>query len=286
MPSTTHLHIPDAVPIPEAYARCSHLAIGAHPDDLEFMAYHGISTCYEQSEAWFGGIVCTNGAGSSRNGPFANHSDAEIVACRQTEQCQAADLGQYSFVELLNYTSEEAKNSDSLQSLSKDLETRLLQSQPEILYTHNPADKHETHVAIILATLAACRRLPPHARPRRIFGCEVWRDLDWVNDDEKVALDTSAYPELAKKLYACFKSQIAGGKNYDQAITGRQTANATFQQAHCPDSITRLTYALDLTPLLKDDTLKIDDFLSAIIGRFKESVLRSIKATNTSTNLH
>jgi LmbE family N-acetylglucosaminyl deacetylase len=281
MSTTTHLYIPDAVPTPEAYARCSHLAIGAHPDDLEFMAYHGISTCYEQSEAWFGGIVCTDGAGSSRDGPFANHSDEEIVVCRQAEQCQAADLGQYSFVELLNYTSKEAKNSDSQNPLVEALETRLIQSQPEILYTHNPADKHETHVAIMIATLAACRRLPPHARPRRLYGCEIWRDLDWVNDDEKVALDTSAYPELAKKLYACFQSQIAGGKNYDQAITGRQTAHATFQKAHCPDTITRLTYALDLTPLLEDDTLELHDYLSAIITRFKESVLLSIAAINT-----
>ena len=272
----TQLHIPDSVPAPEAYARCSHLAIGAHPDDLEFMAYHGISTCYQQDLAWFGGITCTDGAGSTRNGPFADYTDAQLIACRREEQIRAADLGQYSFVELLNHPSTAVQSPEARESLIAQLESRLLQSQPEVCYTHNPADKHPTHIAICQATLDACRRLPPHNRPRRLYACEVWRDLDWVNDDEKVALDTSAHPELADSLYACFQSQIAGGKNYHQAILGRQTAHATFQKAHCPDGIDRLTYALDLTPLLENDTLTLDDFLNALIDRFKTNVLKAL----------
>ena len=59
------LTIPDGVVTPEAYARCSHLAIGAHQDDLEFMAFHGINTCYGDEGLWFGGVTCTDGAGSA-----------------------------------------------------------------------------------------------------------------------------------------------------------------------------------------------------------------------------
>ncbi len=276
MPEAALLHIPDAVPEAEAFARCSHLAIGAHPDDLEFMAYHGISACYQQDLAWFGGIVCTDGAGSSRSGAYAEYSDADLVACRQKEQIRAADLGQYSFVECLNHPSDTVKDPTARQVCIAQLEDRLLKAQPEICYTHNPADKHPTHVAVCHATLEACRRLPPHSRPRKLYACEIWRDLDWLNDDEKIALDASAFPELADQLYACFDSQIAGGKNYAEAVIARQTAHATFLQPNHPDRVKRLTLALDLTPLLQDDSLSLADYIAAAIDRFQSSVLDAI----------
>jgi LmbE family N-acetylglucosaminyl deacetylase len=54
----------------EALARITHLGIGAHQDDLEFMAFHGILACFRmRDDRWFGGVTCTNGAGSSRTGP-------------------------------------------------------------------------------------------------------------------------------------------------------------------------------------------------------------------------
>jgi LmbE family N-acetylglucosaminyl deacetylase len=240
------------------------------------MAFHGISSCYEQSEAWFGGIICTDGAGSSRAGPYANYSDAQLVACRREEQIRAADLGQYSFVELLNHPSPTLKDSTQNKTLLHQLEDRLLKTQPEICYTHNPADKHPTHIAVCRATVDACRRLPPHARPRKLYACEVWRDLDWLNDDEKIALDASAYPDLAEKLYACFDSQIAGGKNYPQAVMGRQKAHATFLQPNHPDAAKRLALALDLSPLLQDDSLNLQDYLNDAIERFKSAVLKEL----------
>ena len=278
MPEASLLHIPDAVTEAEAFARCSHLAIGAHPDDLEFMAYHGISTCYEEDLAWFGGIVCTDGAGSSRSGPYADYSDADLVACRQKEQMRAADIGQYSFVECLKHSSATLKDPKRRETCISQLEDRLLKTQPEICYTHNPADKHPTHVAVCEATLEACRRLPPHARPRKLYACEVWRDLDWLNDNEKIALDASAHPALADQLYACFDSQIAGGKNYPQAVIARQTAHATFSQPNHPDRAQRLTFALDLSPLLEDDALDLTEYLRGAIERFQASTISALQA--------
>ncbi|CAI8295073.1 MAG: Uncharacterised protein [Opitutia bacterium UBA7350] len=276
MPEAPMLHIPDDVPAAEAYARCSHLAIGAHPDDLEFMAYHGISACYNQALAWFGGIVCTDGANSSRIGTYAEYQDHEMVACRQKEQVRAADLGQYSFVECLRHTSSTLMDLARREKCISQLEDRLLKTQPEICYTHNPADKHPTHIAVCQAVVAACRRLPPNTRPRKLYACEVWRDLDWLNDDEKIALDTSAYPELAHQLYSCFDSQIIGGKNYAQAVIARQTAHATFSQPNHTDRAKRLTFALDLTPLLEDASIQLHDFLCETIQRFQNNTLKML----------
>ena len=63
---TAEIFIPDGQPQDTALARVTHLGIGAHQDDLEFMAFHGIEVCYHSGTEWFGGVTCTNGSGSSR----------------------------------------------------------------------------------------------------------------------------------------------------------------------------------------------------------------------------
>ena len=270
------LFIPDGVVAPEAYARCSHLAIGAHQDDLEFMAFHGISSCYDQDGLWFGGVTCTDGGGSSRSGKYAETTDEAMKAIRAEEQRKAAKLGQYSFINQLAHSSAQVKDPEQRSSLIDELEMILLQSQPEVLYTHNPADKHATHVGTCLAVIEAIRRVPPFSRPKKVYGCEVWRDLDWLCDEDKIALDVCGHPELAKQLNACFDSQIAGGKNYGDAVIGRRRANATFHDSHSVDTVDQLWFAMDLTPLIEDDALSIKDFVEAKLQRFQASVLEAL----------
>jgi hypothetical protein len=115
-------------------------------------------------------------------------------------------------------------------------------------------------VAVFLRCLEALRSLPSEKRPRRVLGCEVWRDLDWLPDERKVALDASARPELAAELLKVFDSQIAGGKRYDLATLGRRAANATFHTSHAVDRATAVTWAMDLTPLVQNETLPPLDF--------------------------
>jgi LmbE family N-acetylglucosaminyl deacetylase len=266
------LFIPDGVVPPEAYARCSHLAIGAHQDDLEFMAFHGINSCYGDDRLWFGGVTCTDGGGSARAGKYANFTDDQMKAVRIDEQRKAAGIGQYSFVNQLGFASSTIKDPGQRGTLVDQLETILLQTQPEVLYTHNPADKHGTHVAVCLAVIEAVRRVPPYSRPKKMYGCEVWRDLDWLIDDDKVALDVSGNTELAEKLNACFESQIAGGKNYGEAVMGRRRANATFFDSHSVDAIDQLWFAMDLTPLAEDDELDVKEYVKAQMQRFEKNV--------------
>jgi len=68
------LMIPDGLAAPEALRRTTHLGIGAHQDDLEFMAFHGILACYDQKDRWFGGVTITDGRGSSRAGKFQDRT--------------------------------------------------------------------------------------------------------------------------------------------------------------------------------------------------------------------
>ena len=48
---TADIFIPDGQPPAAALARVTHLGIGAHQDDLEFMAFHGIEACLPQRDA-------------------------------------------------------------------------------------------------------------------------------------------------------------------------------------------------------------------------------------------
>jgi len=280
MNSFTHpeatVFVPDQTPEPAALARCTHLGIVAHPDDLEFMAYHGILQCHLKPDQWFGGVICTDGAGSSRTGPYAHFSDAEMKAIRREEQRTAAVIGRYGAMIQLAHPSQAIKQ-PAPNALVAELQAILQQTRPAVLYTHNPADKHDTHIAVFAATIAAVRALPSEQRPATIWGCEGWRNLDWMNDEEKVALDVSGHPNLSASLNGVFDSQIAGGKRYDLAIPGRRLANATMFNSHVSDQADMVTFAMDLTPLGHDDQLDVAGYVLGYLDRFRASVQEKLQ---------
>lgn len=267
---------PDGVAGPDAIRRTTHLGIGAHQDDLEFMAFHGILACYDRADRWFGGVTITDGRGSSRAGKFKDWTDDQIAAERIREQEAAAVIGQYSFIAQLGYGSAAVR--DASQTAVRDDLRRILEaSRPEVVYLHNLADKHDTHVGCALRCLEAIRQLPKADRPKQVYGCEVWRDLDWLVDSEKTPMPISARPELARALNEVFATQIAGGKRYDLAVLGRRTANATFSNAHSTDQETAMQWAMDLTPLVQDDTLDPVAYTVGFIDRLKADVTARLR---------
>ena len=268
------MYIPDGTSEKTALSRTTHLAISAHQDDIEFMAYAPIAECFGKKDKWFGAIVVTDGAGSPRSGLYADYTDEQMKAVRVVEQKKAACVGEYGFLAMLSHPSKEVKDAGNAK-IVEELAELIRKARPKYLYTHNLADKHETHVATALKVIAALRVLPPEERPEKVYGCEVWRDLDWMNDDEKVYLDCGAHPNLMRALSAVFDSQIAGGKRYDLAAEGRRLANATFSASHACDSYSALNYAMDLTPLM-DDTVEISAYVSGFIDRFKAQVQETI----------
>lgn len=267
--------IPDGLEESKALSRTTHLCIAAHEDDIEFMAFAPIAECFQKPDKWFCGVVTTDGAGSPRNGIYADYTDEEMKAIRIEEQKKAAHIGGYGAQILLGYSSKEVndKNNDSVVN---DYVEILRATKPKYVYIHNLADKHETHVATAVKAIAALRQLSSEEQPEKVYGCEVWRNLDWLNDDEKVYLDCSQYQNLGRALSSVFDSQISGGKRYDLAAEGRRLANATFSESHACDTYTGLNYAMDLTPLIKDKALDIADYVCGYIDRFNQNVKEMI----------
>jgi LmbE family N-acetylglucosaminyl deacetylase len=273
--SKARIFVPGGAKADIALQRCSHMGIGAHQDDLEIMAFHGVLSCYDNPDDWFCGVTCTDGTGGPRKEGLEQFSPEEVGALRNQEQDNAAELGQYGAMIQLNYSSQVLKSkvkSDVVASLY-DL---LSAVQPRVVYTHNPADKHNTHVSVAVATLEAIRQLPIVQRPSELYGCEVWQDLDWLNDDEKVRLDVSGNNELAEALINCHDSQITPAKRYDLATLGRRRANATYSDSHSNTPGVYVTHAMDLSQLILDDEISLQDFVAGKIHDFKRSVVNTL----------
>ena len=273
--SNTDLFIPDGAPPETALARTTHLCISAHQDDIEIMAYHGIAECFGQKDKWFAGVVATNGAGSPRSGIYGGYTDEEMQKVRLIEQRKAAYVGDYASQIQLGYTSSQVKNPAET-ALVDDLKQILRAMQPEVVYLHNPADKHDTHIGVLLRSIAALRAVRDTVRPKKVYGCEVWRNLDWMPDDAKQVLPSSAKPNIAAALVGVFDSQISGGKRYDLATAGRRLANATYFASHGTDQETALSFAMDLTPLIEDPSLSIANYVLGFIDSFRADVQRRL----------
>ena len=269
------IFVPDESDANSALAKTTHLAIVAHQDDTEILAYHGIAECYGLKDKWFSSVIVTNGAGSPRSGIYENYTNDEMIDVRRIEQRKAAFVGDFAIQLQLAYPSSEIKDNDNKNAVD-DLEKILKTSQPEVLYLHNPADKHDTHIAVLARCIEAIRRLPMEERPQKVYGCEVWRNLDWLDDDEKVFLAVDKYKNLSSALIGIFDSQITGGKRYDLAIQGRRVANATFKQSHAVDQTDMIDFAIDLSPMIQDDSITLADFITAHLDQFKSNVLNAV----------
>lgn len=272
------IYVPEGIDPLEALRRTTHLAVGAHPDDVEIMAQHGIIACYQKSSRHFTAVILTNGSGSPRTGSYAAATNDGLVLLRREEQLRAAEIGAYSAVVLLNYDSAAVKH-DTGTAILDDLIKLFTLATPEILYTHQPADRHPTHVAVCARVLEALRQQPAVARPKIIYGCEVWRSLDWVDEPERISLDVSGHEELRRALLQVYSSQIAGGKRYDLAVIGRQQANATFNSSHTTDAAEAVNYALNLLPLITEGDL--ETYIRQLIDQFNEHTTEILRGVCT-----
>ena len=268
--------IPDQTEPFTALRRVTHLGIVSHQDDLEIAAYHGITECFKTEDKWFGGVVVTDGSGSPRKGPYEKYTDDEMQQVRLIEQRKAAYVGEYSFMAQLGYPSEEVKEQRN-GPVVEDIQFILEHTQPQVVYLHNPCDRHDTHVATFLRCLEAIRALPADMRPKKVYGCEVWRKLDWLLKEDKVMLWVDKHPHMLRPLLGVFDSQISGGKRYDLAEEGLRHANATYFDSHTTDNTSLLSFALDLTPLVEDDQLDVQEYTLGYVRRLEKDVAERLK---------
>jgi len=268
--------VPDGASEADALKRVTHLGVAAHQDDIEIMSMEGILKGFGSSKEWFMAVIVTNGAGSPRDGLYGNYTDEEMQVVRRLEQKKAAFVGEYSAVAFLNHSSSRIKNAADA-APRQDIKAILEATKPRVVYTHNLADKHDTHISVVLHTIAAIRELPAAQRPEKVYGCEIWRDLDWLVDADKQIFALDCHENIQVSLVGVFDSQIAGGKRYDLATMARRRAHATYYQSHSVDASSLLNFGMDLTPLVQDDKLDPREFVLRLIQRFSDDVSARVK---------
>jgi LmbE family N-acetylglucosaminyl deacetylase len=268
---TAEIYIPDDEPVEQALSRTTHLCLAAHQDDIEIMAAQPILECFQQKDKWFTGVVVTDGRGSPRDGLYGQYNDEAMRLVRFKEQRKAAIVGEYAAQIMLDIPSKVIKDAAQREPVD-DLLAILRATKPQIVYTHNLADKHDTHVSVALRAIQALKQLDPAERPEKVIGCEVWRALDWMVDKDKVTMDVTSHENLQFALLGVFDSQIAGGKRYDLASMGRRRANATYFESHGVDETLGMSYGMDMTPLMNDPSLQPADFVQNLIQRFSQDV--------------
>jgi LmbE family N-acetylglucosaminyl deacetylase len=274
--ATAEVFVPDGAEKGDALLRTTDLAVVAHPDDIEIMATEGILAGLRSNDRWFAGVVMTDGKGAPRGGPYRDHSDEELRAVRRQEQKKAAVVGEYGALVLLDHPSRAVRDAAE-PGPAADLVAVLQATRPQVVYTHNLADGHDTHVAVAVRLLSVLRSLPAEERPGRVLGCEAWRDLDWLPNAHRVAMDVSTHEGLQAALLGVFDSQIRGGKRYDRATFGRRRAHATFADPNAADQASALAYAMDLTPLVVDPRRDVASFVREQINRFAADVAERLQ---------
>lgn len=251
--------------------KVKYLCICAHQDDNEIMAVDGILKGYYSRKYSFALVVTADGGGSARTGEFKDYTDEMMKKVRIEEQKEASEIGRYHSLYLLNYTSKEIKQKDNEQIVQEYIKI-IKELKPEVIYTHSILDKHPTHIGVVLKVIEALRRLPKKEQPKLFYGCEVWRGLDWINDERKVGFDVSRNERLQKRILDVFRSQIAGGKAYTKASIGRRYANATYYRSHNVDTYKMVSYGIDLKPLLDNPNQSIREFALFFVEDLKEEI--------------
>ena len=253
-----------------------YLCLCAHQDDNEIMAVDGILKGYRSKKFSFALAVTADGAGSARTGKFKDYTDEMMKKVRIEEQKAASEIGRYHSLYLLNYSSSEIKDVNN-DDIVNDYINIIKELKPQVIYTHSVLDKHPTHVGVALKVIKAVRSLPKNEQPKLFYGCEVWRDLDWISDDKKVGFDLSRNEKLQKQLLNVFQSQIAGGKEYTKASMGRRYANATYFKSHSVDSYKMISFAISYEPLLKNPNLSIKAFALSFVDDLRYDIEEKIK---------
>ena len=248
-----------------------YLCICAHQDDNEIMAMDGVLKGIRSRNYSFALVVTADGGGSARTGEFKDYTDEMMKAVRIKEQQEASEIGRYHSLYLLNYPSKDIKDKNN-RDIVEEYKNIIKELKPEVIYTHSVLDKHPTHLGVVVKVINAIRELPKEYQPKVLYGCEVWRGLDWISDERKIGFDLSKNVKLQKKILDVFKSQIAGGKEYTKASLGRRYANATYFQSHSVDTYKLVNYGIDMRPLIKDRNLSIKEFALSYVDDLRNEI--------------
>ncbi len=169
------------------------LAIGAHPDDIEFSCV-GFLLKQKKLGARVHFLIMSKGEkGNNGNGAqrFAEQEAAQSLSQFDSLHFGAFKDGEIGFCpETIGF-----------------IEKMICEINPDLILTHYPEDWHQDHIQTALSTRAACRNVP-----------KLWyyRSYSAVNFNPQIYVDISEEASAKRELLEVFRSQI--DKNFSKGI--------------------------------------------------------------------
>lgn len=256
-----------------------YLCICAEPIDAEMMAIDGIQRGYRAQKYTFACVVSSDGATCPRKGKYLNYTDGQMKAVRISEQKKASEIGRYNSVYFLKYSKSEVldpENEDIINEYVKIIK----ELKPRLIYTHSLLDSNPINVSVAVKVINALRKMKKGEQPKQLYGCELSRELDWVDKEKITIFDVSKNIRLQKQLLSVYHSQIDGGKDYLKAALGRRYEIATFFDANKIDEFKLASRVINMTTLLRRKDLPIKkyamSFVEYLYGEINDSMDRSL----------
>ena len=150
--------------------------------------------------------------------------DKELIEARVQEQMRASQIGEYADLVFLKKSQAEMEDLDNT-SIVKDLQKMILDLNPDIVYTHNIFDRNLSHIRLTLKVIDAILALPEESRPRLLYGCEIFRSLDWLPERYRVNFDISDNKDIQSRLIGVYDTMLEQSQNFSKAVVGRKLAS-------------------------------------------------------------
>jgi len=192
------------------------LVVAAHSDDEALGCSGTISKHIDNGDSVHL-LFMTDGVGS--------RSKKENNSKKRLSEAQAvAEILGVSTLTNLNFP-DNSMDSIPLLDVVKEIENKISQVQPEVIYTHHIGDLNIDHQITHKAVLTACRPVPGFC-VKKIYAFEVLSSTEWQTPGVEtfcpnVFIDISAYIELKKQILEVYSEemhQTPHSRSIDNAI--------------------------------------------------------------------
>ncbi len=255
------------------------LAIASHHDDIELMAMDGVLKAYGSKKYAFYACVVGDASNCNKIGKYADCSDKELMETRNQEQARASQIGEYEDLILLKKSQSDIEDLDNT-TIVKELQKIILDINPDVVYTHNIFDRNLSHVRLALKVIEAILALPEESRPRLLYGCEIFRSLDWLPERYRVNFDISDNKEIQSRLIGVYDTMAEHSQNFAKAVVGRKLSNATFLGDKMGEEDKMLWFGLNLTPVISKG-IPLKDYVIKILNDYNKEMLDNIDSKNS-----
>ena len=174
------------------------LALGAHPDDIEYGCGGYLLLARRKKHAVYLAVM-TDGSGTGQSGRVREQEKAaRFLGARQLFWGEFRDTGM-----------------EPCRKLIVAIEDILRSVEPDIVLVNSPEDAHQDHEALARCAVTACRYV------KRVF---FYHDYTTLRFEPDTFVDIGTVLAEKKKLLACHVSQVR--KQYPTGLNMRESVSA------------------------------------------------------------